>query len=382
MRALLLALTALLVPGLAFASTVETSKTLVVSEPPAGNAYAFGGDLTVAAPVTADLTAGGGSVVVSAPVAGDALIAGGSVDIRKAVQGDLRVVGGRVMVDDAVTGDLVALAGSISVKASPAFAYVAGLSVSFENGAKGPVTIYGSSVNLAGTFEGTVDVVATDHLTIAPGTVIHGALNYDAPARIEVPTTASVTGKVTYTGKSFLPTSEEARSFAVAGSVLFFVVKILAALIAAGLFAGLFPRFAAAVVERTIARTPTRFIILALLGFGVLVAGPVLILILLVSFAGALIAFVVLALYVLLLLLAYIYAAIIAGGALARGVAKRTTLYWRDAVFGMLALSVIGLIPVIGWLVLLILMAAAAGAIVSLAYRFAFPEDEETVELL
>jgi hypothetical protein len=352
-------------PGLVSATTVDTGRAQVVAEPPAGNAYVFAGDVTVTAPVTGDLTA-----------------LGGSIDVRKPVTGDMRALGGRVTVEDAVSGDLVAAGGSITVDATPSFVWLLGSHVALTKGAAGPVTIYGSTVDLAGTFAGDVNVVATDHLIIEDGTIIKGALNYDAPERITLPADASVAGPVTYTGKSYLPSSEEARTFAVAGATIFFVVRILAALITAGLFAGVFPQFAALVADRALRRTPTGFIILALLGFGVVVAVPALILLLLVSFAGALLSFILLAAYVLLLLLAYVYAAVIAGAAFAHAVAKRDTLFWRDAVLGMLALSIIALVPVLGLLVVGIVTCASAGALVSLAYRFAFPKDEELDELL
>jgi hypothetical protein len=380
-RAAYLAPLLVLVPLGVFAATVESGRTLVVSEPPVGNAYVFGGDLSVAAPVTGDLMAAGGSVVVSSPVSGDGFIAGGSVDVRKPIGGDLRVAGGRVVVEDAVAGDLVAAAGTIEVKSAPSFAWVAGQNVSFQKGARGPVTIFGSNITLSGEYTGDVTVTASDSVTLTSGTVIHGQLRYDAPQQADIPADAVVNGGVVYTGKSYLPTTQEAQTFAVAGASIFFFIRILAGVIAAGLLAGLFPRFSQAVADRALSNSVSRFILLGLLGFGILVATPVLVLLLLISFAGAGVAFILLAAYVLLLLLSYIYAAVIAGAALARQIAKRPIFYWRDAVFGMLALSIISLVPIVGGLVFLILFAAATGAIVSLSYRFAYPKDADVLEI-
>ncbi len=380
-RVSLLALLLLLAPVGLFAATVESARTLVVSEPPAGNTYVFGGDLTVAAPITGDLTGGGGSITVSSAVAGDTLLAGGSVDIRKPILGDARLVGGRITIEDSVAGDLVALGGMVIVKSTPEFVWIGAGNASLENGAKGPVTIYGGTVALAGTFTGDVTVTASDRITLASGTMIHGSLRYDAPQQADIPADAKIDGGVTYTGKSYLPTTQEAQTFAVAGAGIFFLVRILAAVIAAGLLAGLFPHFAQAVADRTLSFSLKRFILLALLGFGVLVATPVLVLLLLVTFAGAGVAFVLLAAYVLLLLVSYLYAAVIAGAALARQIVKREVFYWRDAVVGMLALSVISLVPVLGGLVFIVLFATAAGAVVSLFYRFAYPKDSDVLEI-
>lgn len=376
-RALLLATVFFLIPLGLFAATVETSKNpLVVSEPPVGNAYIFGPDVSVAAPIEGDLTASGGSVIVSAPISGDTLIAGGSIETRKPISGDMRVVGGRITVSDVVDGDLVAVGGSIAVHTAPSFAWLAGGYVTMDGGAKGPVTIYGGTVALAGTFSGNVKVTASDRVTLAPGTVIHGHLDYDAPQQIDVPSSAVIDGGVTYIGKSFLPTTSEAQTFALAGAGIFFIVRILAAMIAAGLLAGLFPRLSQAVADLTLSRNIRRFALLALLGFGVLIATPVLIILLLVTFAGAGVALVVLAAYILLLLLSYLLAAVVAGAALVRSITKRSLFLWRDAVVGMLALSIIALVPILGGLVFCILLAVGAGSLTLLFYRFAFKHED------
>ncbi len=381
MRAALYALALLALPVGLYAATVESSRTLIVSEIPQGNAYLAGAELTVTTPITGDLSAAGGSVVVSAPVVGDVFITGGTIDLRKPISGDARVGGGKILIEDTVGGDLVAVGGSVTMLSTPSFVWAAAGTINLEHGSKGPVTLFAGTAFLSGEFTGDVTITASDRITLEKGTVIHGKLLYDAPEQLQVPDGVVVDGGVTYTGTSYLPTTAQAQTFAIAGAGVFFLVRILAAVIGAGLFAGLFPRFAQAVADRALSFSVKRFILLTLLGFGALVATPVLILLLLVSFAGAGIAFVLIAAYMLLILLAYFYAAVIAGAALARHIVKRETFFWRDAVFGMLALSVVSLIPVIGWFVFIILLAAAAGTMLSLFYRFAYPRDTDVLEI-
>ena len=220
-------------------------------------------------------------------------------------------------------------------------------------------------------------VVASDRLSILPGTHIAGVLKYDAPAQAEIPADAVIAGGVTYTGSSsFLPTNEEAHRLAVAGLGVFFVVRIIALLVAAGLVAGLFPLLANAVAERALDSSLRRLVLLTLLGFAVVVAAPVLILLLLVSFVGTGVAILLGIFYALLLAFSYLFAGLLAGAALARGISKRRIVSWRDAVLGMLVLALVGAIPVLGGLVALILMLAAAGALISISYRFAFGRAE------
>lgn len=360
------------------AATVTAARSLVVSEQQTANAYFAAGDLAVAAPVAGDLTAAGGSITVSEPVAGDAMLAGGTVDIRKPVAGDVRILAGHVVIESAVGGDLAAAAWTIDATATPDYAFLVGDTVVMHAGARGDVRIYGANVSLAGTYAGNVVVSASDRLTLAPGTVIDGRLEYDAPQEADIPADAVVAGGVHFTGSSFLPTSQEAQTFAIAGAGIFLIVRILAVLIAAGLLAGLFPVFANAVADVSL-RGLSRFGLLALLGFGVGVATPILIVLLTVTFAGIGVALVIGAAYVLLVLLAYLYAGVIAGAALARRLLKRPHVLWRDAIIGMLVLALITSIPFIGWIVLIVLWAAAMGAIVSLAYSFAFPHDDATM---
>ncbi|MFZ1987485.1 MAG: hypothetical protein WAV21_00405 [Minisyncoccia bacterium] len=371
----------LFLPTLTFAATAEPAQTFLVSEPE-NNVYAGGGDTLITTPVSGDLVAAGASVIVSSSVLEDATLAGGSIEVRKPVGGDLRVAGARIMVEDSVGGDLVAAGGTISVNASPSFVWIAGARVDLMNGSQGPVTVYGSTVSLKGVFNGDVRVVASDRISLAEGTLIHGTLRYEAPQQADIPTSAYADGGIVYTGTSYLPTIQEARTFAIAGAGVFFVVRILAALIAVGLLAGLFSSFAQAVADRALARSVTQFILLTLLGFAVMVATPALVLVLFASFAGFGVALLLGAVYVLLMMLGYLYAGVIAGNALARSLRKRSKLLWRDAVLGMLVLSLIGVIPVLGWITILILVAVAVGSIVSLSYRFAFSNEKEATDLL
>lgn len=368
----------LVAPAFANAATYAAAKSLVVSGPVVGNAYVAGADVSVPTPLPADLSAIGGTVDVSENVAGDALIAGGNVNVYKPVAGDLRVIAGHAVVHDTVGGDLFAVAANFTDTGEIANgAFVVGGSVSLEGGAEGPVTVYGSDVFLAGTFVGDVRVTASNRLTLGKKTVIKGTLFYDAPETASIPASARLRGGATYTGRSYLPTAEEAHAFLAAGAGVFLLVKALATIIAAALVVGLFPALAQTLTDDAIARSPRRSFLLAFLGFAVVVATPALLLFLSLTLVGLGLAFLIGAAYLLALLLAYAYAAAIAGSVLARRVVHRDTVLWRDAVFGVLALSVIGVVPFVGWLAFLFVFALALGSLVSRAYFFAFREHRD-----
>ncbi|MES2668237.1 MAG: polymer-forming cytoskeletal protein [Patescibacteria group bacterium] len=367
-----LLLATLLVPASASAATFATARTLVLSEPVTENVYVAGTDITVATGLPLDMLAAGGTIRIAAPVAGDLVLAGGTIAVERPVGGDLRAAGGRVIVSGPVAGDLVLAGGTVTASSTASDTRIIGGTVNV-TGSGGRAVVYGAEVYLSGTFQGDVEIIASDRLTLAEGTVITGSLRYDAPQEVSLPASASVTGGVVYTGSSsYLPTVEEARTFALAGASVFVLVRLLSVLILAGLLAGLFPVFTQRVADKALTRTPGRFALLALLGFAVVVATPVFVLLLMLSFVGMGVGALLLIAYLLLLALGYVYAGVLAGSALGRGLLKRPSVTWKIALLGMLALYLVGAVPVIGDLLVFVLFLAATGSIVAIAHRFAF----------
>lgn len=359
------------VVGYGVASAAE--EPLLVSDTPSDNAYLFGSDVRVATSVPKDVAALAGTLVIAAPIGGDGLLGGGNIDVRESIGGDLRAIGGRLFIEKDVAGDLIAAAGSITVSGKATDVRIAGGNVTLTGGAGGSVIIYGANVTLSGEYAENVTVVASDRFALGEGAIIHGVLKYNAPQEAVIPVSATVDGGVTYTGSSsFLPTTEEAETFALAGLGVFFLVRLVSAAVAAGLIAGLFPGFTQRIVDRTLTKSAGKFALLALIGFAVMIATPVLVFLLMISFAGIGIGLVVGAAYVLIMLLAYLYAGVLAGSAIMTGIFKRARVTWKHAVLGMLVLRLVGVIPGIGFLLSVVLTAAALGALVITCYKFAF----------
>jgi hypothetical protein len=379
-RSIFLALLLLVLPAFASAATFVEQKTLVVSSSTVDNAYLAGTSVTVSAPLPADLVATGGTVTSYSTIAGDALVAAGTVDLEQAITGDVRAVGARVNITGPVGGDAVVAGAQVNVSGGAHEMRIAGANVTVSGGAHGPVTIYGADVTLSGTYDGDVEIIASDHFTLGENTHIHGALRYNAPTQVVIPSSSAVDGGATYTGSyAYVPTNAEAHKFAIAGAGIFFMVRALAVMIVAALIAGLFPRFTVALAERAYIRRPARLALLALLGFGVLVTTPVLCVFLLVSFVGTGLALLLLAVYWLFIILSYIYAGILTGGLAHRLAARKRSLTnnvsWKDALLGMLIFFVIGSVPYLGWPATVLAVCFTLGALVSGLYAFAFPRD-------
>jgi hypothetical protein len=87
----------------------------VVSMPFGDDLYIAGGKVVVTEPVTGDLLAAGGSLIINGPVDGDLQAAGGSLILNGAVGDDLRVAGGDITLVSNVGGDIVVYGGSVTI---------------------------------------------------------------------------------------------------------------------------------------------------------------------------------------------------------------------------------------------------------------------------
>lgn len=380
MRYTLIALGLLLLPASVSAASPVASfsvaRDLVASSTVPGNAYVGGSTVVVTAPTVGDLTAFGGAVTAAGATGGDALFLGGSVSSRAPVGGDMRAVAGTVNVIEGVRGDLVALGYRVDVTARPVgTVFIGAANATLAAGAGGPVTIYANNVLLGGEFAQDVTVVAGGTVTLAKDTVIRGKLHYEAPDAARIPESAVVRGGVEYVSASYLPDAGTSRVLAVASIGLFLLIRIIGALLLAGLVAGLFPEPARRIAQRASGSTRT-FFLTTLLGFAALVATPVMLILLALTFVGIGMAAVGAVGYLLLVIMSFVYAGILLGTLFVRRFRHRESILWHDGVLGMLLLSVLGLVPALGALVVLVVVSFTAGALLSLFFSFAFPHEE------
>ena len=368
----------LLTPLFALAAPVPASfnaaESLRVATSSPGNAYAVGATVVLTAPVEGDFAAAGGSVVVAAPIEGDNLLFGGTVSSRARVAGDLRALGGTVTVEEPVAGDLVLVGWSVN-NLAPAggSVFMAAWNARVAAGAIGPATIYANNLALSGEFRSDVSVIASGRITLAPDTRIRGDFSYTAPEPASIPASAVIDGEITYTSASYLPNPGTSRILALVSIGVVLFVRILGALILAGLLTGLFPRLAELVIKRGEEGSARDILLTMLLGFGILVATPILLIVLTLTFVGIGLALLLLSAYGLLAVLSLMYAGILLGGIIARRYAGRRTVLWHDGMLGMLLLSIIALVPIVGFFTVFLLMTFTAGTLALLFFRFAFP---------
>lgn len=298
--------------------TIRFGGQVEVSEPTAGSLYVAGGEVRVDAPIQGSLRAAGGDVSVEpgAQVGGSASLAGGRVVVKGPIQGDLHVGAGEVTLDGPVAGNVFVGAGSLSL---------------------------GPNARIEGRlkFRG-------------------GELNRDPGAQ--------VAGNVVRTPARAHRHEVTAGERMTHGWMWSLGLVAFAALLA-GALPGPSQRLAQELRER-----PG---MTALLGFLALTAIPVAALMLMVTIIGIPVAVLALVLYAGLLMVGYVWLAVVLGGLLLDRLSAETAAVtvWRigAAVLAMILLAIAVRVPVVGGFVQFAALVVGVGMIIGAVLRKGTP---------
>ncbi len=315
--------------------------TVVISAPVEGSAHAGGRSVSISAPVGNSLYAAGMNVNLSSAVGGDAQLAGDTVLVSAPVGGDLRVAAQRTEITASVgdsaliSSENILLTGTISGDASFATRHI-----SFGENARIDGTLYLYSKD-ADTIEVPESVVPAD--------------------RIERHTDAEFDGSATPEGGATATPDSSGGVMAWIGGK---IGSILTLAVLASIVAYFAPGFLMALRDRTL-ESPFRALWMGFLSVSAL-AGAIFVLaftgygILLAPFAvlGA----------VLLGLAGYVVGAYLLGVGAVKLAGQPLPVTFMEravaALAGAVAVTVLALIPVVGWPLVLAVALAGAGALV------------------
>lgn len=327
--------------------------------------YISGGAVLVDGVVNGDLITAGGTVTINGQVMQDIIVAGGTVIINGNVGDDVRVAGGTVNINSSIAGDLVVAGGNVTVSGA---------------GIGGDVLTWGGNTDLSAPISGSVMGnlgnlsiynkiggsvnVNTGMLKLGPGAAVAGSLTYTSSKQANINPLAKVAGPIKH-NKPLPAAGKKVEKGGPAG-FLFFLFWGMLSTIATGLvLIYLLTGFTGGVINLTWGRFWRNLGI----GFLVLAVTPIAAVILMMTVIGIPLALILLASWLIMIYLARVSAAIFIGWMvlyLLRG--RRETLLVWGLLLGALLCTLIGLIPVLGWIFLFGIMLAALGAIVSYAF--------------
>lgn len=300
-----------------------------------------GGTVVVEEDETVDsLEAFGGSVVVRGTVTGDVSAVGGDIRIENTgqVDGDLEAAGGSVTIAGTVDGDVDVGAGSFTVTESGTVG--------------GTVTAGAGSATIDGTLESDAEIGA-ETIRLGESASIAGDLRYGGDLEGNTDAVAGEIQEDASLGVDVAPTIQPFASW------LFTAYAFAVNLLLGAVLLALFPRFSDAVADR-VATGPLRS---GLVGLGVLVGIPLLLIALAITVVGIPLSVVGGFAFALLLWIGVIYGRFAVAAWLLSlvGLGNR----WLALVVGLLAGALLSRlpVPVVGEAINLVVLLLGLGAI-------------------
>lgn len=325
--------------------------------------FVAGASVTERAPVDGDLFAAAGSVDVEAPVAGDAVVAGGTVRLGADVGRSVYAAGGRLTLVGRVAHNARLAGGQVQIEAP---AHVAGNltvtagRVELLGTVDGSVGAAGGHVRIDGRIGGDVDVAAGS-IELGPNARIDGSLRYRSSEPLQRDPTAQVTGTIERLGAESAEEAHERpmRWIGTAFAVLWTIGLALLAAIAVAVA----PR-ASAAVSQALHRQPGFAL---LLGFIVLVCTPIAAVLAFVTVIGIPLGLLALLVYLMLLPVAWIVAAVSIGDwFVTRLPSSEADAVMRRVVAAVLAvvlLAFLARVPWVGGWIAFVALMAGLGAL-------------------
>lgn len=314
----------------------------------------------------------GGLVTVNGKIDGDLFIIAGKVNINGEVGNSIRVLGGDVTLNAPVTRNVFLACGNCTVTrqaiiTGSLLTAGANLELAAPSIGKG-FRFFGSRLYLNSPISHEAFVVADREFLLGPNASISGDLKYTGNNEAVLQSGATVAGNISY--QKIQPSEQYPRFFGARGALEVYnrakpvldVIGFLVTALIGYLFLGLFPR----VFEKTAMAMEKRPA--ASFGWGVLVAliTPLVIVLFAVTIIGIPVAlFLALAVYLLWLAATYLASFFLGRKLLLGRYGERRG--W-SLIIGLLILSFLSYLPILGNLIKLIIVLFALGALV-LSYK-------------
>ncbi len=161
---------------------IRTGDTISVpaGETVEGDLYLFGGDISVAGRVMGDLVVFGGQVDIAGQIDGDVFVGAGTVDVGGTIDGDLRVGAGQVRTPGSIGEDLLAGVGQLTMNGDVGEDMIFGAGTASLSGAVGGDVLGESGTyTRSGTVGGTEDVTIDERTPVErPNVFIRGLTRF------------------------------------------------------------------------------------------------------------------------------------------------------------------------------------------------------------
>ncbi|OQA03313.1 MAG: Polymer-forming cytoskeletal [bacterium ADurb.Bin400] len=272
------------------------------------------------------------------------------------------------MVNSTVQQDLVAASGSIDISDQAVInsdVIAAGGSIIINGNVGGDLRVAADTLIINGIVGGNI-TADVGSLEIGDQAVINGNIKYRSDKEATIADGAQIQGNVEFEQRPSA-TEQRIRKFFAIGTLLSLISSFLLLL----LLAYLLPRLTRQVIDNAYNDAGSSLVTQLGLGLATLIVTPFVILLLMISFIGARIGWVLLLAYALLLTLAASYSVILLGVALWKLFKKEVAspVSWTLLVIALIVAVILNFIPVLGWLILFIFFSIALGSLATITYN-------------
>lgn len=348
--------------------------------------YVAGESVTISQNIPGDLTVMGGRVSVNAIVSGSVQAVGGDVTFENLVRGNVRAAGGTVTIAKTINGNLVVAGGTVRIEPAAIIGgsvLVLGGDIIIDGTVNGKLTVKGGTVSMNGTVRGEADIrseslamegrvmgnaiISTKNLTLGQTASFSKNLTYWTLTG-EQNYASVVRGKATYDATL-------ARKDVDTDSAPAVITSILAAVTIYSLLSAALVILVMMLLTKTFFRDSAKILharpgMSFLTGLIYFIAAPLLAFILVVTLIGIPFGIAVIFGFVMSIIFAKALTAII----FARLLEIKFKKKWSDtgifflSLLLFVALKVLNIIPVIGWIVCMVAVFFAFGALIRAKY--------------
>jgi hypothetical protein len=361
---LVLLLTFTLMPVLSSATELRAGEQPTVGQNEKINEdlYIAGGNVTSSGTIVGDLVAGGGNVLIDGSISEDLAVGGGSITILADVGDDIRAGGGSITIAGRVGGDVVMGSGQTQVTGDGIAGDViwAGGALNISAPVSGNLKLVGGEVLINSIVSGNVKFKG-DKLVLGSNAVINGTLTYSSSEEATIKEGAVVVGEITHTKYNGTKDKSSKKKF-IAGLIsLAILISLLSKLTGALVFGLIFHKYTETLVNKALARPLPELG----RGFIVLIIIPVASIFLMITVIGIPLSLFGLIAYAGFMIFSFIMAPVVLGSLVHKWIKKTNTYHvsWKIILLGVVLYMILGIIPVIGWIVKLALILLVLGSV-------------------
>lgn len=347
----------------AFAVEFKADEEIFLSEPLLDDTYVAGGIVTIDENTIGDLYIAGGTITVNGNVEGDLVIAAGEVTVNGDISDDLRIAGGTISITGNIGDDVIATSGRLEVGSDTLIGGTlvvgngyANIMGTINEDVKGG----GGRITLGGVVYGDVVLEVQESLMLTDSARINGNLIYTSLREAELGND-QVSGYIEFNKQAVEDKSvgKQVSDFFTKWHLIFLVFKYLSILLLTIIIVSLFP--ACLIRGSKIAMEhPWRSLGLGLVIAICAVAATV---ILLISMIGAPIAGMIVAILIITMYVAKVFAGTFIGGLLIKPKKMTKWKLFGITALGLFILLIIDIVPFIGWLASVVVVFIAFGAL-------------------